>query len=153
MQIPDDERWMQAALREAEKAQEAGEVPVGAVVVHQGKLIGRGYNRIEALQDATAHAEIIAIGAASASLGTWRLNDCILYVTLEPCLMCAGAIRLSRISRLVYGAPDPTAGVFGSQLEVRDKGFVQVEVTAGVREAESRKMLQSFFKKIRSQQP
>src|SRR5580765_7066620 len=109
---------MQAALREARASAALDEVPVGCVVVHDGLVIGRGRNQTEALQDATAHAEIIAIGAASNALGTWRLMDCTLYVTLEPCAMCAGAIVLARLGRLVYGTDDPKAGACGSVLDV-----------------------------------
>src|SRR4029077_12114271 len=100
---------MRAALREAIAAADADEVPVGCVVVNDGLVVGRGRNQTEALQDATAHAEILAIGAASNALGSWRLTECTLYVTLEPCAMCAGAIILARLGRLVYGAPDPKA--------------------------------------------
>src|SRR5688572_28167033 len=98
---------MQVALREARAAAADDEVPIGCIVVHEGIVIGRGRNQVEGLQDATAHAEILAIGAASNALRSWRLNECILYVTLEPCAMCAGAIILARVGRLVYGAQDP----------------------------------------------
>ena len=118
MQIRDDEQGMRAALREAAAAAAADEVPVGCVVVHEGQIVGRGHNQVERLQDATAHAEILAIGAASAALGSWRLTGCTLYVTLEPCAMCAGAMILSRVTRLVYGARDPKAGACGSVLDV-----------------------------------
>ena len=107
MLIVDDESGMRAALREAQESLRRDEVPVGCVVVHDGLVIGRGHNQVEALQDATAHAEVLAIGAASNALGSWRLSDCTLYVTLEPCSMCAGAIVLARLGRLVYGATDP----------------------------------------------
>src|SRR3989337_1103109 len=108
------EQWMKLALQEAEKAFERNEVPVGALVVHKGKIIGKGYNQIELLQDPTAHAEMIALTAASNYLQSRRLEDCTLYVTLEPCPMCAGAIVLARIPRLVYGASDPKAGAVQS---------------------------------------
>src|SRR5204863_780323 len=132
--IRDDEAGMRAALREAVAAADADEVPVGCVIVHDGLIVGRGRNQTEALQDATAHAEIIAIGAASSALGTWRLNECTLYVTLEPCAMCAGAIVLARVRRLVYGAADPKAGACGSVLDVIHEPRLnhRVEVTAGV---------------------
>jgi tRNA(adenine34) deaminase len=107
---PDHERWMQEALKEARLAEAKAEVPIGCVVVHNGTVIGRGHNQTESLQDPTAHAEMIAITAAAASLGSRRLLDCALYVTLEPCVMCAGAIVLARIPLVVYGAPDPKAG-------------------------------------------
>lgn len=105
-----DERFMRAAIDEAMAAWEADEVPIGAVVVHENRIIGRGHNQRERLQDPTAHAEIIAITAAAAHVQSWRLEDCTMYVTLEPCPMCAGAIVLARIARLVFGAVDPKAG-------------------------------------------
>jgi tRNA(adenine34) deaminase len=114
----EDERWMEAALREAEKALEEGESPVGAVVVTEGRVIGRGYNRVETLRDPTAHAEILAIGAAAEELDGWRLPGCTLYVTMEPCTMCAGAIVLARLDRVAFGAYDPKAGACGSVLDV-----------------------------------
>ncbi len=104
------ERWMREALKQAREAAAAGEVPVGALVVRDGEVLGRGHNRVEALHDATAHAEILALGAASERLGQWRLEGVTLYVTLEPCTMCSGAILLGRVDRLVFGAPDPRAG-------------------------------------------
>ena len=114
----EDERWMQVALREAEKALEEGESPVGALVVTEEQVVGRGYNRVETLNDPTAHAEILAIGAAAEQLGSWRLPGCTLVVTLEPCTMCAGAIVLARLDRVVFGAYDPKAGACGSVLDV-----------------------------------
>lgn len=110
MFILSDEDGIRAALRDARAAAEADEVPVGCVVVHDGLVIGRGHNQTVTLQDATAHAEIIAIGAASSALGSWRLLDCTMYVTLEPCAMCAGAISLARVGRLVFAAEDPKGG-------------------------------------------
>ena len=112
--MTEDERWMESALREAEQAYKRKEVPIGAVIVHDGRIIGRGYNQIETLQDPTAHAEMIAITAAATALGSRRLDGCTLYVTLEPCAMCAGAIVLARIPRLVFGASDPKAGACGT---------------------------------------
>jgi len=114
----EDERFMTQALREAREAALEGEVPVGAVIVRAGLVIGRGRNARETLSDPTAHAEMIAITAASSEVESWRLEGCTLYVTLEPCAMCAGALVLSRISRVVYGAPDPKAGACGSVLDV-----------------------------------
>src|SRR5687768_2741139 len=114
MQGGSDEDFMRQALAEARRAGDEGEVPVGAVVVHAGRVVGRGRNACERLQDATAHAEIIAIGAASSALGSWRLDDCTLYVTLEPCPMCMGAGLNARVRRVVYGAPEPKAGACGS---------------------------------------
>jgi len=114
------EKFMRAALQEAWHAAEQDEVPVGAVVVHQGQIIGRGHNQREMLNDPTAHAEMIAITAAAASLGSWRLEDCTMYVTLEPCPMCAGALVQARIAHLVYGATDPKAGACGSLYSIQD---------------------------------
>jgi tRNA(adenine34) deaminase len=113
-----DEQWMSAALDEAALALLHDDVPVGAVVVHDGRIIGAGHNERERRQDPTAHAEIIAMQAAATELGSWRLLDCTLYVTLEPCAMCAGAIVLARIPRVVYGTTDPKAGAAGSVLDV-----------------------------------
>jgi tRNA(adenine34) deaminase len=132
----EDERWMESAIREAEQAARRNEVPVGAVIVHEGRIIGRGYNQIETLQDPTAHAEMIAITAGATALGNRRLEGCTLYVTLEPCTMCAGAIVLARIPRLVFGAPDPKAGACGSlALVVQDPRLNhRVELSRGVLE-------------------
>jgi tRNA(adenine34) deaminase len=148
----DHQVWMAQALREAAKAAEEKEVPVGAVIVHNSMVIGRGYNRPEGLHDATAHAEILAIGAASETLGDWRLEDCTIYVTLEPCPMCAGAIVQARIPLLVYGASDPKAGACGTLYDIpRDPRLNhQVEVISGVMEDESAFMLREFFKRLRS---
>jgi len=149
--IADDEGGMRAALREAIAAADADEVPVGCVVVHDGLIVGRGRNQTEALQDATAHAEIVAIGAASNALGTWRLNECTLYVTLEPCAMCAGAIILARLGRLVYGAADPKAGACGSVLDVIHEPRLnhRLPVIAGVLEDECGGLLRAFFARKR----
>jgi tRNA(adenine34) deaminase len=148
---PADERFLEAALAEAHAAEDEGEVPIGAVVVHRGRVIGRGRNRVEATQDPTAHAEIIAIGAASQTLKSWRLDDATLYVTLEPCHMCAGAIVLARISRLVYGARDPKAGACGSLAMVPQDLRLnhRVEVVPGVLADECGAMLSEFFRKRR----
>src|SRR3989304_1760430 len=105
-----DQKWMKEALKEAKLAFSKKEVPVGAVVVHEEQIIGRGHNQIESLNDATAHAEILALTAASNALNSWRLSGATLYVTVEPCIMCAGAISLARVDRLVFGAPDPKKG-------------------------------------------
>jgi tRNA(adenine34) deaminase len=150
--LPDpDEYWMAAALRQAELAYDLDEVPVGAVVVHRDRIIGRGYNQTEQLQDPTAHAEILAIGAAASSLGSWRLLECTLYVTVEPCCMCAGAIVWSRLSRLVYGAPDPKAGACGSLYDiVNDRRLNhRVPTTHGVRMDEAAGLMKAFFQKRR----
>uniref|UniRef100_A0A832MKI2 tRNA-specific adenosine deaminase n=1 Tax=Eiseniibacteriota bacterium TaxID=2212470 RepID=A0A832MKI2_UNCEI len=151
MLIRDDESGMRAALREAMQAAREDEVPVGCVVVHDGLVVGRGHNRTEGLRDATAHAEILAIGAASNALGSWRLLDCTLYVTLEPCAMCAGAMVLSRIGRLVYGALDPKAGACGSVLDVIGEPRLnhRVQVVPGLLAAECGDLLRSFFQSKR----
>lgn len=151
MLIRDDEEGMRAALREARASAEADEVPVGCVIVHDGVIIGRGHNQVEGLRDATAHAEILAIGAASTALESWRLGDCTLYVTLEPCAMCAGAMVLARVERLVYGAADPKAGACGSVLDVIHERRLnhRVQVTAGVLAEECGEVLKSFFARKR----
>ena len=139
---------MEAALDEARKSAEHGEVPIGAVVVHGDQIVGRGGNRTETLQDPTAHAEILALRAASDRLGSWRLTGATLYVTLEPCAMCAGACVLGRIDRLVYGADDPKAGMCGS-LEnlVQDTRLNhRVDVVRGVRAEECGELLREFFR-------
>ena len=156
MQIRDDEQGMRAALREAEASAAVDEVPIGCVIVHDGLVIGRGHNQVESLQDATAHAEIIAIGAASTALASWRLNECTLYVTLEPCAMCAGAIILARVGRLVYGAADPKAGACGSVLDVIHERRLnhRVEVEAGRLAEECGALLREFFaRKRRAAEP
>lgn len=142
------ERWMRLALDEARQAAAEGEVPVGAVVVRSGEILGRGHNRVEALHDATAHAEILALGAASEYLGQWRLDDVTLYVTLEPCTMCSGAILLGRVSRLVFGAPDPRAGAVTSRARLLQGNPYRhhVEVVGGVLAEECGEVLQAFFR-------
>ena len=147
MLIRDDHAGIEAALREARASAVADEVPIGCVIVHDGMIVGRGRNQTEGLQDSTAHAEILAIGAASNALGSWRLTDCTLFVTLEPCAMCAGAIVLARITRLVYGAPDPKAGACGSVLDVIREPRLnhRVEVAPGVRAEECGALLREFF--------
>jgi tRNA(adenine34) deaminase len=147
----EDEKWMRQALAEAKMALKKGEVPVGAVVVHEDKIIGRGYNQVEGLNDPTAHAEIIAIGAAATYLNSWRLSGASLYVTLEPCAMCAGALVLSRIDRLVFGAKDPKAGACGSLFNIVQDPRLNhmVQVSPGVLERESGQLMQAFFEKLR----
>ena len=144
----DFEYWMQHALVQAEKAYEAGEVPVGAVVVFKNRIIGRGYNQREQLNDPTAHAEIIAITAAANTLGDWRLSDCLLYVTKEPCPMCAGAIVNSRLKQVVFGCYDEQEGCCGSLYQLcGDPRFkTQVAVKGGVLEKRSLSLIQDFFK-------
>jgi len=146
-----NEQWMQLALREAQKAFEEEEIPVGALVVHDNKIIGRGYNQIERLQDPTAHAEMIAITAAANHLQSRRLADCTLFVTLEPCPMCAGAIVQARIPTLVFGAFDPKAGACGTLFNiVQDKRLNhQPHVISGVCDRESEELLKGFFGRVR----
>lgn len=143
---------MEAALAEARTAAGAGEVPVGAVVVWEGRVIGRGHNRVESAQDPTAHAEILAIGAAAQTVKTWRLDEATLYVTLEPCHMCAGAIVLARISRLVYGARDPKAGACGSLAMVPQDLRLnhRAEVVPGILAQECGAVLEEFFRRRRN---
>ncbi|HAL56093.1 MAG TPA: tRNA-specific adenosine deaminase [Bacteroidetes bacterium] len=145
------EQWMKQALREAERAYEQDEVPVGAVVVYEGKVIGRGHNQIERLQDPTAHAEMIALTAASNHLQSRRLEGCAIYVTLEPCPMCAGAIVLSRVSTLVFAAHDPKAGACGTLFNiVNDRRLNHnPHVISGVCDSESERLLKGFFGRVR----
>jgi len=147
----DDLRWMQAAYDEALAAREEGEVPVGAVVVVGGRIIGRGHNRTEALQDPTAHAEIVAVTAAANTLGSWRLEGATMYVTLEPCVMCAGAVFLARIARLKYATPDPKRGALGSVIDVSTNEAVNhhTEVESGPLGTECSLLLSSFFEELR----
>ena len=144
---------MESALREAEQALKRKEVPVGAVVVRNGRIIGRGYNQIESLRDPTAHAEIIAITAAAAGLGSRRLEGCTLYVTLEPCPMCAGAIVMARVPRLVFGAFDPKAGACGSLFNIVQDGRLnhRAELTGGILQERCGGLLSSFFETIRGE--
>ncbi len=143
--------WMRAALVEAQKAYEEGEVPVGAVVVMGGRVIGRGHNQVEGQLDATAHAEILAIGAASRTLGVARLTDAEIYVTMEPCPMCAGAIVMGRLSRLTYGCPDTKSGYCGSLGNIVDDPALnhRVTVRSGVLEEECATLLSRFFAELR----
>ena len=145
-------QYMIAALAEAKKAAAIGEVPIGAVVVHDQQIIGRGYNLRETTQDATQHAEILAIQAACRQLGTWRLEDCNLFVTLEPCPMCAGAMINARIATCYFGATDPKAGVAGTFYNLlEDARFNhQVTVVSGIQAAASAALLQDFFRAIRA---
>jgi tRNA(adenine34) deaminase len=145
------EQWMKMALRDAQRAFDVGEVPVGAIVVHQGEIIGKGYNQIEQLQDPTAHAEMIAITAAANHLQSRRLEKCTLYVTLEPCAMCAGAIVLARIPTLVFGAYDPKAGACGTLFNIVEDRRLNhsVHVVGGICDTESESLLKEFFRKKR----
>ncbi|HEV2469594.1 MAG TPA: tRNA adenosine(34) deaminase TadA [Candidatus Sulfotelmatobacter sp.] len=146
-----DELWMDEALRSAQRALEIGEVPVGAVVVLDGKIIGRGYNRNITDSDPTAHAEIVALRDAAALLGNHRLGNCDLFVTIEPCSMCAGAMVHARIKRLVYGSDDPKAGAVRSVLQVLNHPQLnhQIEVRGGVLAGRSAELLQTFFRNRR----
>jgi len=148
-----DEPYMKAAIEAAGVAEENGDVPIGAVIVHNGRTIAKAYNQREQLQDPTAHAEIIALTQAAAALGTWRLNGCTMYVTLEPCTMCAGALVLARIDRLVYGCDDPKAGAVKSLYNiVHDERLNhRVEVTSGVLQEQCREQLQHFFARRRQE--
>ncbi len=141
------EHFMRLALREAEQALAEDEVPIGAVVVHHQRVIASAHNQREQLRDPTAHAEMIAVTQAAASLGSWRLEDCTLYVTLEPCVMCAGAIVLARIPRLVYGAADPKAGAVHSLYQLLSDPRLnhRAEVVAGVCAAPCAELLSRFF--------
>lgn len=151
--MDDDQRWMGLALHEANRAADLGEVPVGAVVVREDTLIARGHNRRETDRDPLAHAELLAIREAAAVLEGWRLIDCTMYVTLEPCAMCAGALVNSRVRRLVFGASDPKAGFCGSLGDLaRDSRLNhRLEVRGGVLEDECARVLKSFFAGLRSQ--
>lgn len=142
---------MKLALKEAYKAKQKDEVPVGAVIVKQGKVIARGYNQRNSKQNATAHAEHIAIEKACKKLGSWRLEDCELYVTLEPCPMCAGAIIQARVPKVYYGAYDPKGGCFGSCINFNEiKGFNHYpEVVGGILEEDCASLLSKFFKEKR----
>jgi len=145
------EYFMQKAIEEAAKAGAMGEVPIGAVLVVRDKIIAKGHNEKETRQDPTAHAEIIAIKQASKKLGSWRLNDADIYVTIEPCPMCVGAMLQARIKRLFFGAPDPKAGAVGSVVDLtayRDFNH-QIEVDGGILEEDCRKLIQDFFKSKR----
>jgi len=141
------EHFMRLALREAEQALAEDEVPIGAVIVHHQRVIASAHNQREQLRDPTAHAEMIAVTQAAASLGSWRLEDCTLYVTLEPCTMCAGAIVLARIPRLVYGAADPKAGAVHSLYQLLSDPRLnhRAEVVAGVSAAQCAELLSRFF--------
>lgn len=149
-----DEKYMKEAIRQAKKAYALDETPIGCVIVHEGKIIGRGYNRRNTDKSPLAHAEIAAIRKASKKLGDWRLEECTLYVTLEPCQMCAGAIIQSRIPRVVIGCMNPKAGCAGSILNLLQvEAFNhQAELTTGVLEEECSQMMKSFFKELRKKQ-
>ena len=149
--LTENERYMRAALRQAEKARNLEEVPIGCVIVHDGKIIGRGYNRRNTDKSTLAHAEILAIKKASKIIGDWRLEECTMYVTLEPCQMCAGAIVQARIPRVVIGSMNPKAGCCGSILNLLEEERFnhQVMVERGILEEECSAMLTDFFKELR----
>ena len=149
--LTEDEKYMKEAIRQAKKAWKIEEVPIGCVIVYQGKIIGRGYNRRTTDKNPLAHAEISAIKKASKVMGDWRLEGCTMYVTLEPCQMCAGALVQSRIDRVVIGSMNPKAGCAGSVLNLLDeKGFNhQVETEEGLLGEECSMMLKEFFKELR----
>ena len=149
-----DPHFMRLALREAYRAQAAGEVPIGAVVVHEGRVIARAWNQVETLRDATAHAEMLALTAAQQALGDWRLEGCTLYVTKEPCPMCAGAIIHCRPTRVVFALPDPKAGACGgwiNLLEANPPLNHRCDISSGILAGESLDLLQGFFREARAQ--
>jgi len=143
-----DERYMRMALDAALVAEENGDVPIGTVIVCEGRIVAKAYNQREQLQDPTAHAEIIALTQAASALGLWRLHGCTIYVTLEPCPMCAGALVLARLDRLVYGCPDPKTGACGSLYDIVRDGRLnhRLEVTVGVLADDCGRLLQDFFR-------
>jgi tRNA(adenine34) deaminase len=151
----DKYRFMYAALQEAEKAFEENEVPVGAVVVKENKIIGRGFNQVEKLKDATAHAEMIALTAAANNQSNWRLNECSVYVTLEPCVMCTGALLASRIKELFFSTFDKKFGACGSIYNLAEDGKTnhKIKVYSGIYAEESKKLLQDFFNYLKNQNP
>ena len=158
--MPGDERaqdltFMQIALEEAARAAAVGEVPIAALIVQDGRVLAQAHNHRELWQDPTAHAEVIAIRAAAAALGTWRLTDTTLYVTVEPCSMCIGAIILARVSRVVFGAWDQKAGACGSLFDLPSEPKLnhRVAVTGGILEQESQALIQKFFKNLREASP
>jgi len=145
--LASDHFFMGEALRQATKAYQAEEVPIGAVIVRDLQIIARAFNQVEVLKDATAHAEMLAVTQAEEVIGDWRLNDCTMYVTKEPCPMCAGAIVHARVGRVVFGAPDPKAGAAGGVINLLQYPTFnhRCEITRGVREQECRTLLQNFF--------
>ena len=153
IESPGDESFMRKALRQAQKANEAGEVPVGAVIVRAGKIIARAYNQVELLKDATAHAEMLALTQAEAAVGDWRLDECDLYVTKEPCAMCAGALVHTRIRRVIFGCTDPVAGAAGSVMNLLQMPALnhRCDIASGVLQEECATILQDFFRKRRNE--
>ena len=153
IELPDDEYFMREALRQAQKAYDADEVPVGAVVVREDKIIARAYNQVELLKDATAHAEMLALTQAEAAVGDWRLTDCDLYVTKEPCAMCAGALVHTRIRRVIFGCADLSAGAAGSAMNLLQMPTLnhQCEIASSVLQDKCAAILQNFFRKRRTE--
>ena len=153
LEPPNDEYFMREALRQAQKAYAADEVPVGAVVVRAGKIIARSHNQVELLKDATAHAEMLALTQAEAAVGDWRLTECDLYVTKEPCPMCAAALVHTRVRRVIFGCTDPVAGAAGSVMNLLQMpGFNhRCEITSGVLQDECATILKDFFRKRRGE--
>lgn len=151
----DDDAWMELALEQAQAAGRAGEVPVGAVIVKEGEIVGQGQNRNLRDNDPAAHAEIVALRQAAARLGNHRLGGCVMFATIEPCAMCAGAMMHARLARLVYGANDPKAGAAGSVLDVLNHPRLnhRMEVTSGVLAGRCSEILQEFFRQKRASQP
>ena len=148
-----DEQYMEMALREAIKASEAGEVPIGAIIVKDGKVIARAWNQVETLKDATAHAEMLALTSAQSSVGDWRLEGCTVYVTKEPCPMCAGALVHCRPDRVVFGIPDPKGGAAGGWINLLDSNPPlnhKCETLSGVLQEECLSVLQTFFREARA---
>lgn len=151
LDLHSDEHFMREALRQAKKAAAQDEVPIGAVIVHEGRLIARAWNQVETLKDATAHAEMLALTQAEGTLGDWRLNECDLYVTKEPCPMCAGAIVLCRIRRVIFGCPDPKGGAAGGVWNLLQTPNLnhRCEITTGVLAGETAAILKQFFTEAR----
>src|SRR6266481_3861185 len=154
LEPPNDEYFMREALRMANKAAKAGEVPVGAVVVRAGNIIGRAHNQMELLKDATAHAEMLALTQGEAAVGDWRLTDCDLYVTKEPCAMCAGALIHTRVRRVIFGCTDPSAGAAGSVMNLLQMPTLnhRCDLVSGVLQDDCAAILQHFFRKRRDEQ-
>ena len=153
LELLPDEYFMREALRQAQKAHAGNEVPVGAVIVRDSKIIARAYNQVELLKDATAHAEMLALTEAEAAVGDWRLTDCHVYVTKEPCAMCAGALVHTRIQRVIFGCADPSAGAAGSMINLLQMPAFnhRCEITSGVLQKECAAILQDFFRKRREE--
>ena len=152
-EISDDIIYMRMALREAHRAAEEGEVPCGAVIVLDGEVIGKAHNQTETLNDPTAHAEILAITQATQAVGNWRLNNAVMYVTKEPCPMCAGALVLGRLKKVYWGMTDPIRGGASSKFNILNEADLNhaVEIEAGLMEAECRSVMQEFFRNLREQ--